>query len=78
MKDGDVPYNKWRTPERTTRGWSLLVQWKHGSTDWVPPKDMKESNPLKDADYAVAHQFKSDSAFAWWVPFTLKKRDHFI
>jgi hypothetical protein len=78
IDDGYVIYNQRRTPKRTTRGWSLLVQWKDGSTDWVPLKDLKESNPLQVADYAVANQLVSEPAFAWWVPFTLKKRERFI
>ncbi|KAI2501269.1 Reverse transcriptase (RNA-dependent DNA polymerase) [Fragilaria crotonensis] len=30
-----------RIPKPTTRGWSLLVSWKDGSSDWLPLKDLK-------------------------------------
>ena len=39
--------NGTRVPKRTTVGWDLLVEWKDGTTDWVPLKDMKESNPIE-------------------------------
>ena len=32
--------------KRTTRGWKILVEWKDGSIDWVPLKDLKQSNPV--------------------------------
>ena len=33
-------------PRRTTIGWKLCVQWKDGSTSWLPLKELKESNPV--------------------------------
>ena len=30
-------------PKPTTRGWSLFVWWKDGSSDWVPLKDLKDA-----------------------------------
>ncbi len=41
-----------------TRGGKLLVAWLDGSTDWIPLKDLKESNPVEVAEYAVAKKFK--------------------
>jgi hypothetical protein len=37
------------TPWRTTKGWKLLVQWKDGTSNWIPLKDLKESNPVETA-----------------------------
>ena len=34
-------------------GWKLLVEWKDGSVDWVPLKDLKPSNPSELDKYAV-------------------------
>jgi hypothetical protein len=34
-------------PKRTTRGWDLLVEWKDGASDWVPLRDLKDSNPVE-------------------------------
>ena len=38
----------------TTKGWDMLVRWKDGSQSWIPLKDVKESNPLETADYAIS------------------------
>jgi hypothetical protein len=36
IEDGfTVSHNGNRVPKQTTRGWSLLVNWKDGSSDWV-------------------------------------------
>jgi hypothetical protein len=55
------------------------VEWKDGTTSWVPLSTLKESNPLEIAEYAVTHELSDgEPAFSWWVPFTLKKRDAII
>ena len=61
---------------KTTRGWLLLVP--HGVEQWIPLKDMKESYPVETAEYAKARQLQDKSAFRWWVPYTLKKRNAII
>ena len=63
---------------KTTKGWSLCVEWKDGSTSWERLVNLKESNPVEIADYAVLHGLDVEPAFAWWVPFTLRKRNHII
>ena len=65
-------------PIRTTKGWQLLVEWKDGSSDWLPLVDVKESYPIDVAEYAVNNKIVSEPAFAWWVPQVLKKRDRII
>jgi hypothetical protein len=65
-------------PKITTRGWEFCVQWKDGSTTWVPLKLIKESNPIEVADYVRANGLTDQPAFAWWVPFTLKQRNRVI
>jgi Reverse transcriptase (RNA-dependent DNA polymerase) len=62
----------------TTRGWDLQVEWKDGTTDWIPLKDLKESNPIEVAEYAVANKISEEPAFAWWVRGVLRKRDRII
>jgi hypothetical protein len=42
-------------PKITTQGWQLLVLWKDKSTSWVKLKDLKASNPIELAEYAVAN-----------------------
>ena len=62
----------------TTKGWDFLINWKDGSQSWVPLKDIKESNPIEVSEYAHSRGIMDEPAFAWWVPFTLKKRDRII
>ena len=62
----------------TTKGWQLCVRWNDESTTWVPLKDLKESNPIDVAEYAVNMKLVTEPAFAWWVPYTIKKRDRII
>ena len=45
---------------------------------WVPLADMKESHPVEVAEFAVARGIDRKPAFAWWVPYTLQKRDIII
>ena len=49
--------------KKTTKGWKLLVEWKEGSSDWVPLKDLKESNPVEVAEYAKANGLSEEPAF---------------
>ena len=62
----------------TTKGWYLQVEWTNGNRSWVPLKELKESDPIKVAEYAKACNIHTDPAFAWWVNHTLKKHDRII
>ena len=63
---------------KTTIGWDLCILWKDGSTSWQRLADVKESNPVELAEYAVTKGIDKEPAFEWWVPHTLKKRDRLI
>ena len=41
-------------------------------------KHVKEANPVELAEYAVAAKIDDEPAFAWWVPYVLKKRERII
>ena len=41
-------------------------------------KDVKEASPIELAEYAMANHIDNEPAFAWWVPYTLKKRNRII
>jgi hypothetical protein len=41
--DGYIDTHSGRRRRITTKGWSFLVEWTDGSSDWVPLKDLKES-----------------------------------
>ena len=60
---------------KTTVGWSLLVKWTDSSEAWIPLKDLKESHPCETAEFAKARGIADEPVFAWWVPYTLQKRD---
>ena len=74
----------YRTPEGmkkrviTTKGWDLKIQWRDGSSNWIPLKDIKEANPIEVAEYAVRAHISNEPAFAWWVNSTLKRRNKVI
>jgi hypothetical protein len=73
-----ISRNGKRTAKKTTRGWKLLVEWKDQTVDWVPLKDLKESNPVELAEYALANGIEEEPAFKWWVRHTLRQRDRMI
>ena len=60
---------------KTTKGWKLLIKWKDKSKVWINLTDMKEAHPVETAEYARARGIPSEPAFAWWVPYTLRKRE---
>jgi hypothetical protein len=60
---------------KTTVGWDLLVRWKDQSESWIRLADMKEAHPVETAEYAKSRGIDHEAAFAWWVPYTLRKRD---
>jgi hypothetical protein len=73
-----VDPNGRRTRRMTTKGWKLLVEWKDSTMNWLPLKDLKESYPVQVAEYAVANKIAEQPAFAWWVPYILRKQDLII
>lgn len=64
--------------KKSTEGWQLKVQWKEGMTTWETLWDLKESNPIEIAEHVIVNDLCKEPAFAWWVPFTLKKRHKIV
>ena len=64
--------------KRTTAGWKINVEFSDGTTDWLPLRDVKESNPIDLAEYAIASKIDHEPAFNWWVPLVLRKRHRMI
>ena len=60
--------------KKTTKGWYLCCSWKDRTSTWERLADLKESNPIEVAEYTVSQDIAHQPAFAWWVPFTLRKR----
>ena len=42
---------------------------------WINLADMKEAHPAETAEYARAKGISNEPAFAWWVAYTLRKRE---
>ena len=62
-------------PNKTARGWELLVDFKDGSSNWTKMKDLKQSNTLEFSEYAVAYALTEELALKRWVTYELNKRD---
>ena len=56
---------------QTTNGWEILLQWKYGSTNWDPLKDIKECSPVQLAEYAIQNGISSLPVFNWWITFVI-------
>ena len=76
--DRFVTVNGRQYHRKSTAGWSLCISWKDGSTSWEKLSDLKESYPVEVAEFAKAQGIDHEPAFAWWVPYVLKKRDRII
>jgi hypothetical protein len=63
---------------QTTVGWKLLVEWANSSCQWIDLKLLKESNPVQVAEDATARNIADEPAFAWWVPYVLRKHQDVV
>jgi hypothetical protein len=73
-----VSHNCNKTLRQTTQGWQLSVQWKDGTSNWIALNDLKASNPIELAKYAVGNQLVYEPAFRWWVKDALRTRNRII
>ena len=64
--------------KRTTNGHQVLLKWKDSTSTWNQLKDVKDSYPFQLADYAIKNKLDQLPAFAWWVPYVVRKRDRII
>ena len=49
-------------PVITTKGWKIKVKWKDGSHDWLTLSQVKNSNPVELAEYAVLKKIEKEQA----------------
>ena len=66
------------TKKKTTAGWDLEVEWRDGSTSWLPLRELKETNAVEVAQYAVDNRIDEEPAFDWWAKQILKKKERLI
>jgi len=71
-------FNGNRHCKKTTQGWDISIKWQDGSTLWIPLKEVKDSNPLELAQYAIANCIDKEPAFAWWVPEIMQWKNRII
>ena len=64
--------------KRSTKDWEVCVRWKNGSTTWEKLSNFKECYPVQTAKYSATNDIDTETAFNYWVPHTLKKRDSVI
>ena len=70
--------NNKRCKKKTLAGWDLEVEWRDGSTSWIPLKEIKNTNPVETAEYAAANRISLEPAFDWWVHEVLRKKQRLI
>eukprot|EP00804_Cyclotella_cryptica_P008557 CCRYP_007551-RA/>CCRYP_007551-RA protein AED:0.38 eAED:0.38 QI:0/0/0/1/1/1/2/0/852 len=67
-----------KRPKIPLDGWEVLMKWKDGSTSWVRIKEVKDSNPMELAKYAVANKIHEEPAFKWWLSKVPRRRNRVI
>jgi hypothetical protein len=65
-------------PKASTLRWGLCVQWADETSSWLHLADLRETNPVKEAEYAISRHLDKETAFRWWVQKTLRKRDRWV
>ena len=63
---------------RRTAGWDLEVEWKDGTSSWLPLSTLKKDNPIDVAQYAVDNRIDEEPAFDWWAREVLKRSKRLI
>ena len=58
---------------KPTYPWKLLVTRKDESESWILLKYLKEYHPIKLAEYSKSRGTANETAFIFWVPYTLRK-----
>ena len=53
----------------------MYKRWKEGSGDWI---SLKDSYPVQLANYVILNILEDKPAFAWWVPYVMRKRNAII
>jgi hypothetical protein len=43
---------------KSTKGWSVCVEWKDGTTAWHPMTEIKNTFPIQLAEYAMANNLQ--------------------
>ena len=52
-----------RSVRKATVGWNILIKWKAGREQWIPLKEIKESNPIEGAEFSVSCGIENEPNF---------------
>ncbi len=55
-----------------------MIEFADGNAQWLPLKEVKESNPVELAECALSNKIQEEPAFKWWAPTVLRKRKRII
>ena len=64
--------------KKTLAGWDIEVEWIDRTSSWFPLKEVKTSNSVELAEYAMHNHLNFEPAFDWWVWETLKRKKRLI
>ncbi len=64
--------------KKTTAGWDMEIEWKDESTSWLSLKEVKETNSVEVAHYAIVNHTDAKPAFDWWVREHIKHQKQLI
>ena len=64
--------------KKTLARWDIEVEWVDGTSSWFPLKEVKNSNSVELAEYAMHNHLNLEPAFDWWVQDTLKRKKSLI
>ena len=76
--DQYTTHNGRKVKKKTTAGWDLEVEWRDGSSSWLSLRELKNSNAVEVAQYAVDNRIDLKPAFDWWVRDVLKRKERLI
>ena len=62
-----------RYKKKMTTGWEMEVEWKDGTSSWLPLKTLKETNPVQVTNYTHGNKINMEPTFDWWVPTVLRR-----
>lgn len=54
------------------------MEWVDGLTSWLPLKEIKETNAVDTAQYAIHNRINEEPAFEWWAKEVIKRRKRLI
>jgi hypothetical protein len=56
----------------------LEVEWRDGTTSWLPLKTLKNTNSVQVAEYTHGNKIDIEPAFDWWVPTVFRRHNRII